>query len=231
MSEAIEVFAAHAEDYQSLRRRLIPCFDELYGTAADLVGQRGMPIRRVLDLGAGTGLLSAAVLDRHPDADIVLLDGAAEMLAQAREQLPAAQITTLVGDLVDALPDGPFDAVVSALAIHHLSDAAKRDLVGRVRDVLSPGGAFVNAEQVCGPTPWLQERYREQWRRGCRWAGATEAEIEAAEVRMRVDRCSDVATQLGWMRSAGLEDVDCFFKSTQLAVLAGWRPTTDTLTD
>jgi tRNA (cmo5U34)-methyltransferase len=230
VSPVIEVFAAHAADYEAPRRRLIPCFDEFYGTAADLVGQRGASVRRVLDLGAGTGLLAAAVLERHPQAQLVLLDGSVEMLAEARRHLPSTSITTLVGDLGEALPAGPFDAVVSALAIHHLTDTAKRDLLARVHDVLRPEGAFVNAEQVAGPTPWHQDVYRERWRRDCRAAGATQDEIDAAEIRMRFDRCTDVATQLDWMRAAGLNDADCFFKHTQFAVLAGWRATTDTPT-
>lgn len=223
MEQSIRVFDEHAAEYQALRRRLVPGFDAFYGTAADLVGQRGGPVRRVLDLGAGTGLLAAAVIARHPEAELVLLDGAPEMLSEAREHLPRTQITTVVGDLRDALPYGPFDAVVSALAIHHLTDTAKRDLFARVHDVLRPAGAFVNAEQVAGPTPWHQQVYRQRWREACRAAGATRDEIDQAEVRMRVDRCTDVDTQLGWMRSAGLQDADCFFKDTQFAVLAGWR--------
>ncbi len=217
------MFAAHAGDYQALRRRLVPCFDAFYGTAVDLVGQRGGAVGRVLDLGAGTGLLSAAILARHPEAQLVLLDGAAEMLAVARKHLPSVSLTTHVGDMRDALPGGPFDAVVSALAIHHLEDAAKRDLFARVHDVLRPGGAFVNAEQVAGPTPWHQAVYRELWRRDCRVAGAGQEEIAQAEIRMRVDRCTDLATQLSWMRAAGLQDTDCFFKHAHFAVLAGWR--------
>jgi tRNA (cmo5U34)-methyltransferase len=223
MSRSIEVFAAHAGEYQALRRRLVPCFDAFYGTAVDLAGRRGGAVGRVLDVGAGTGLLSAAMLARHPGVQLVLLDGAPEMLAEARKHLPGVSLSTHVGDMRDALPDGPFDAVVSALAIHHLEDAAKRELFARVHDVLRPGGAFVNAEHVAGPTPWLQRTYRELWRRDCRAAGASEEEIDQAEIRMRVDRCTDVATQLGWMRAAGLRDADCFFKHTHFAVLAGWR--------
>jgi tRNA (cmo5U34)-methyltransferase len=180
-------------------------------------------VRRVLDLGAGTGLLSAAVLDRHPDAELVLLDGAPEMLAQARDRLPAASSTTVVGDLRAALPAGPFDAVVSALAIHHLEDPQKRELFARIHAVLRPGGVFVNAEQVLADTPWLREREREMWRESCRVAGASEAEIADAETRMEFDHCSGVPSQLDWMGAAGFQDRECFFKRLQFAVLAGWR--------
>lgn len=224
MADSVSVFSAHAADYDAQRRRLVPCFDLFYGTAVGLVGLRGGAVRRVLDLGAGTGLLSEAVLARYPGVELVLLDGAEEMLARARERLPAGSTTTVVGDLRAALPQGPFDAVVSALAIHHIEDSDKRALFVRVHDVLAPGGVFVNAEQVLAPTPWLQEREREMWREACRAAGASEVEIADAARRMEHDRCSEVRSQLQWMGAAGLHDCDCLFKHLHFAVLAGWRP-------
>jgi tRNA (cmo5U34)-methyltransferase len=223
MADSVSVFAAHAGDYDAQRRRLVPSFDLFYGTAVELLALRGGEIRRVLDLGAGTGLLSAAVLDRYPGVEIVLVDGAEEMLAHARARLAQPAITTIVADLRDRLPDGPFDAVVSALAIHHLEDRDKRELFARVQRVLRAGGAFVNAEHVTGPSPSLEGVYRTLWRDACRAAGAREDEIAAAEGRMTMDRLADIATQLMWMGEAGLEDCDCFFKHLHFAVLAGWR--------
>ncbi|MCW3031702.1 MAG: class SAM-dependent methyltransferase [Solirubrobacterales bacterium] len=202
----------------------MPCFEEFYGTAVELLGLRGTPVRRVLDLGAGTGLMSEAVLSRYPDAELVLVDGAPEMLDQARRRLSAADATFVVADLREELPDGPFDAVVSALAIHHLEHADNRDLVGRAFQTLRPGGVFVNAEHVAGATPWLELSYRRLWRAACAAAGAGDDEIASAEGRMETDRSVDVTTQLGWMQQAGLEDCDCFFRQLHFAVLAGWRP-------
>jgi tRNA (cmo5U34)-methyltransferase len=224
MADAVRIFAEHAREYDVLRRRLVPGLDALYGTAADLLALRGDPVRRVLDLGAGTGLLSAFVAERHPEAELVLVDGAAPMLAQAQRLLAARKITVVVADLRDALPDGPFDAVVSALAIHHLDDEAKRDLNLRVREALRPGGVFVNAEQVRGPTAWLDAGQREAWLAACRREGAGERELAQTLERMRADRPVDTETQLGWLRSAGFVDVDCFYKRWHFAVIAGWRP-------
>ena len=223
MSDSVSVFAEHAGDYDAQRRKLVPSFDLFYGSAVALLEFRPGPIGRVLDLGAGTGLLSQAVLARYPRAEIVMLDGAPEMLEHARERLAEASITAIVADLRDELPDGPFDAVVSALAIHHLEHPDKRDLFARIGERLRPNGAFINAEHVAGPTRWLDRSYRTLWREACTAAGAHADEIAAAEVRMEMDRSIDVATQLQWMGEAGLEDCDCFFKHLHFAVLAGWR--------
>lgn len=224
MADAVRIFAEHAPAYHALRRRLVPGLDDLYGTAADLLALRGGPLARVLDLGAGTGLLSAYVAERHPGVELVLVDGAAAMLEQARRLLAPHATTVLVQDLRDALPAGPFDAVVSALAIHHLDDRDKRDLDARVFAVLRPGGAFVNAEQVRGPTAWLDARQHEGWLAACRRHGASEAELAQALERMVADRDTDTETQLRWLREAGYDDVDCFYRRWHFAVIAGWRP-------
>jgi tRNA (cmo5U34)-methyltransferase len=224
VSDAVRIFAEHAPEYHGLRRRLVPGLDAFYGIAADLVGLRGGPIERVLDLGAGTGLLSAFVVERHPQARAVLLDGAEPMLEQARQLLAPREVELVVADLRDPLPDGPFDAVVSALAIHHLDDRAKRELNGRVLTVLRPGGVFVNAEQVRGATEWLEQRQREGWLAACRGEGASEDELAAALERMVPDRHTDLESQLCWLRESGFGDVDCFYKRWHFAVFAGWRP-------
>jgi tRNA (cmo5U34)-methyltransferase len=222
---AADAFSALAAEYTAQRRRLIPVYDEFYGAVVDvlrLAGDGG--IRRVLDLGAGTGLLSAEVTAAFPGVSIDLLDGSEAMLTEARERLGPAVGAVHVGDMADALPDGPFDAVVSALAIHHLEHADKRALFTRVLTVLRPGGVFVNAEQVTAPTPELTDIYEARWEQECRANGATEQELADTYERMRRhDRCIDVEPQLAWLRAAGFASVDCVYKYWRFAVMAGFK--------
>ena len=71
------------------------------------------------------------------------------MLAAAR--LPGADLRRQ--RLEDPLPDGPFDLVFSALAVHHLDGPGKADLFARVAAVLEPGGRFVLADVVVPDDP------------------------------------------------------------------------------
>ncbi len=116
---------------------------------------------------------------------------------------------------------GPWDLIISALAIHHLADADKRSLFARIRAALPPGGLFINAEQVLGHDPQTEARYARIWLDQVKAAGVPEAEIAKAHERMSHDRCASVENQLAWMRDAGLTQVDCSFKAWRFAVLSG----------
>lgn len=216
---APDVFDAHAGDYDALRRRLVPAFDDFYGTAVGALELVGRPLRRVLDLGAGTGLLARRVAGAHPAAELVLVDGAPAMLEEARVAL-GDRAAYVVADLADPLPPGEWDAVVSALAIHHLPDDGKRALFARVAAALAPGGVFVNAEQVAGPSPFFDALYARWHEASARAAGSDEAEWRGAEERMSFDRTATVEAQLAWLRELGL-DADCLFKHHRFAVLVG----------
>jgi tRNA (cmo5U34)-methyltransferase len=224
MSDAAALFAAHAATYDAARRALIPPFDRFYGAAVQALELAGTPMGRVLDLGAGTGLLSGMVAAAHPEAELVLVDGAPAMLDRARDRLrghPAAAY--VVADLRDALPGGPFDAVVSALAIHHLPDADKRDLLGRILGALRPGGVFSWAEQVAGPTPDLERRYVERWIARCRAAGVGEDALRESLDRQALDLHLPEGPQLAWLAEAGFATVDLAFKDERFAVLVAVR--------
>jgi tRNA (cmo5U34)-methyltransferase len=108
-------------------------------------------VRRVLDLGTGTGETARRVLALHPDAAIVGVDASEAMLSRARDVLPDADLR--VARLEDPLPAGPFDLAVSALAVHHLRGPAKAELFNRIADALRPGGRFVLADVVVPEDP------------------------------------------------------------------------------
>ena len=219
MSDAARAaFEAHAEGYDAERRRLLPCFDAFYAAAVEAVGLSGRPPGRVLDLGAGTGLLAGFVAEAFPAARLTLLDGAGAMLAQARERL-GERASYVVGDLADPLPEGPWDAIVSALAIHHLDDPGKRDLFARVRAALAPGGLFVNAEQVRRRDPVARRRPRRAPRARRARPGRHRGRVGGAAERMGHDVSATVEDQLAWLRDAGFADAGCLWRDGRFAVL------------
>jgi len=85
MAQAVrKAFAASADSYDRARRQLVPCFDDFYRTIVELMPFAPDDRFEVLDLGAGTGLLSAMIADAFPKSHLTLFDLTPEMLAVAR---------------------------------------------------------------------------------------------------------------------------------------------------
>ncbi|MGP0048869.1 MAG: Sua5/YciO/YrdC/YwlC family protein [Solirubrobacteraceae bacterium] len=136
--------------YMEMIRSEIPLYDAFQD---QLTQASGSGARRVLELGTGTGETAARLLERHPKAVLVGVDASAAMLTAAAARLPKARVDLRVGTLEQQLPEGPFDLVASALCVHHLRGAQKRDLFSRVLRALAPGGRFALADVVVPADP------------------------------------------------------------------------------
>jgi tRNA (cmo5U34)-methyltransferase len=215
------VFDATASTYDRDRSLLIPGCDNFYRWALDLIPPRA---RTICELGAGSGLMTRLLRDRFPTAHLYVIDFSAPMLDLARARMGSDRNITWyqLDYATEPLPQN-LCAVVSSLSIHHLDDADKRAVFNKAHASLKPNGVFVNAEQVAGPTPALEARYKALWLEQVRAAGATEQQIEASLYRQQEDRCATVADQLLWLREAGFADADCWFKDNRFAVMAGTR--------
>jgi tRNA (cmo5U34)-methyltransferase len=215
------VFDKTASTYDRDRSLLIPGCDQFYGWAVNLIPRRA---KTILDLGAGSGLLSVLIRNRFPEADIHLIDFSEPMLELARKRFAGDLKATFHQSdyLADALQQ-QVCVVVSSLSIHHLDNEGKQEVFRKAHAALKPNGVFVNADQVAGPTPALDARYKALWLDQVRAAGATEQQITDSFFRQQEDRCSPVEDQLKWMRDAGFADADCWYKENRFAVLAGTK--------
>lgn len=213
--------------YDRSRRQMVPCFDELYSTAAGLIPFPRERAFEVLDLGAGTGVLSQFIAARYPQAKILLADIAPEMLKLARERFERegdAVSSRLAYRLLDHGHDpipGTFDAIVSALSIHHLENDEKRALFARIHAALRHGGTFVNAEVILGETGELERHANEEWKRAARAAGASEVDLASAVERQKHDRCATLDAQMNWLRELGFHEVASSYRNLIFAVYSG----------
>jgi tRNA (cmo5U34)-methyltransferase len=169
----------------------VPAYQELQEQAAAATDGDA---KDILELGIGTGETARRVLARHPDAQLVAIDSSPEMLERAHEAVPRADVR--LAQLQDPLPEGPFDLVVSALAVHHLDSDGKRDLFKRIAAVLRPRGRFVLADVV------VPER----------------EEDVVTPIDWEYDLPDRADDQLDWLREAGLE-AETVWAYKDLAVL------------
>lgn len=215
------VFDATASTYDQNRSHLIPGCDRIYARTIELIPAGA---KKIVDLGAGSGLLTILIRQRFPDAHIHLIDFSAPMLDLARERLADdANLTFSQTDYVKSPLPQQQCAIVSTLSIHHLDDHDKQSLYQRCYEALSPNGVFVNTDHIAGPTPAMEEVYQQRWLNEIRALGATEQQIADSLFRQQEDRRSPLEPQLEWLRNAGFADADCWFKESSFAVMTGTR--------
>ncbi|GAB3011692.1 class I SAM-dependent methyltransferase [Spirosoma pulveris] len=97
------------------------------------------PGERILDLGCGTGELTARLAESA--AEVIGLDTSPSMIAKARQSFP--QLTFQQGDVRDLSTDQPFDAVFSNATLHWILEPDQPDVLSAVFNALKPGGRFV----------------------------------------------------------------------------------------
>ena len=176
-------FEFDPETYLDLMEAEVPDYRRLQAAVAEATEGVGLAVTHLLELGTGTGETLAAVLARHSGAAALGLDKSPDMLEAARRRFEGQPVELRVAQLTDPLPRGPFDLVVSALAVHHLSGAEKATLFARVAGVLAPGGRFVLGDVIVPVDP----------------ADAV------TPLTPDHDRPDTVADQLAWLGAAGFE--------------------------
>ena len=119
----------------------------------------------VLDLGCGTGKLTARILEAgHP---VTAVDFSGQMLQAAAHNAPGA--TFVQGELAqvpDLLAGQTFDCIIAVYAIHHLPDAEKYALLTALREHLNPEGVIVLGDVSFPDREGLEavrEAYEEDW--------------------------------------------------------------------
>lgn len=216
-----EKFDNNAELYDRQRRFVIPCFDDLYNVMADLAHGEA-PVPKILDMGAGTGLLSLNLLKRHSNAEFTLIDLSEEMLKIAKNRfVNKANFKYITGDYVKYDFEDKYDIIASSLSIHHLKHQDIEFLYNKIYGLLNQGGIFLNADQVLAPTPANESKYQENWLEKIEYKGLDEQERLSIFDRMKLDNPATLEDNLKWLKNCGFKDVDVFFKYYNFVVLYG----------
>lgn len=216
--EVHEIFNSHAKDYDKQRRDLIPCFDDFYGVAVDVIDVE-LDSPKVLDLGAGTGLFSFFLLEKYPNAELTLIDLAANMLDEARIRLGDG-VEYIVDDYLTHVFDFKFDIIISSLSIHHLSKWEKQQLYEKYVSLLNSSGVIVNADLILDEDSIVEEFFFDKTDEMVLKKVSVE-EFNEASRRREYDRQDTVDYQLDCLRNSGCEYVGLPYKFYNYGVLWG----------
>ncbi|REK74933.1 class I SAM-dependent methyltransferase [Paenibacillus paeoniae] len=211
-------FDQAAPTYDDKHGKLIPCYQDFYGAAVTWTEVAGdSPL--ILDLGAGTGRLSAMMLNKYPGAQVTLVDFSEDMLEKAKARFADNDnLTYIAADYLTYEFGRTYDAVVSSLSIHHLTHEDKQVLFRKIHSLLKPGGVFVNADQAAGSSPAFVAEFKRLWVESVTATDLDPEDIEASKKRRLLDIDATLTDQLQWLRDAGFAEVDCVYRNREFTV-------------
>jgi tRNA (cmo5U34)-methyltransferase len=186
-----------------------------------------------VDLGAGTGAAARTVLERYPASRAVLADYSPQMMDEGRRALAPyegryryVELDLIAGRWPAGL-DAGLEAVISSLCVHHLPDERKRGLFAEIAERLAPGGWYLNYDPVAADDPAVEETWqRVQDRRDPEAAAkrANRTPEEQARWDNHVRHISPLGPQLDFLRAAGFDAVDVYWKELDHVIFGGRRP-------
>jgi tRNA (cmo5U34)-methyltransferase len=222
MDKITRAFDATASRYDAQRKWIIPEMDDYYSAAVWAAECTNLH-PAILDIGAGTGLLSALMTRKFQDAHLTLVDLSGPMLGIAQERFSGRNnVRYITGDYSKVDFAGRYDLICSALSIHHLEQDDKRKLYRKIYDALHPGGMFVNADQVLGETAAINQRYMTYWDEflvPCPLS--PEDKQQMLYRRDTFDKNEKLSVQLAWMAECGFREIDVVYKNRLFVVFTG----------
>lgn len=214
-----------APGYDVQIRRFIPYYDDMLETGVELLAALTPARGHVLDLGGGTGALSAAVLEGLPRVRVTVLDVDRDMLDEARRRLSGygERVAFKEGSFLEPLPSA--DAVVASLALHHVHDLqTKTELYRVIHDALSPGGVLLNLDAAVSEDARLKALVFDRWADRMSDHGISDSQARAHFAAWAdEDRYFPLEVELDALRKAGFDEVECFWRRGASAITCALR--------
>jgi tRNA (cmo5U34)-methyltransferase len=221
-----ERFNTAAEKYDAQRKEFIPCFDDYYGMMIGFLAKSIPRPSSILDLGAGTGLLSKYLYDQFPEARYTLVDISEQMMEVARKRFHGLpNFAFSISDYSKKLPDGDFDLITSALSIHHLENTDKARLYRNIHDGLPENGCLINLDQFNAASPYMNKLYNAWWYEHIRNGSLPKDEHAKWLERRKLDRENTIDETLRLLGDAGFDVVECIYSFMKFAVVVALKGT------
>lgn len=216
-----EKFNENSQNYDSQRKKLIPCFEDFYNISTS-IAEAHSDTPKILDIGAGTGIFSEYILKKYPKASLTLIDISENMLEMAKIRFKDfSNIKYIAQDYSTYNFHEKYDIIISSLSIHHLLDEEKVDLFTKCYSILSHNGMFINSDQFLGETPYIEELNKRLWKANIEKSDLSNEEILSCYERMKLDKEATLDQHLAWFKTLGFKDVSCVYKYYHFGVIFG----------
>lgn len=206
--------------YDSQRKIFIPFLDDYYESGIKYVSIN--KFKCILDLGAGTGLLTQKLIEYFPDAHYSLVDISDKMLEIAKERFKnALNIEFVVKDYSVNFPKVKSDLIASALSIHHLDESEKKSLYKNIFRSLNKNGYFLNIDQYSSKNDKVNDHYEELWISSIKESKLNDNDFKSWKRRRTIDKETTVDKEISRLIKIGFKEVECVYKYWKFGVIVG----------
>jgi len=214
-----EQFNSVAQKYDNRRRYLIPCFDDFYKSSISLLKHYRDNFKTIVDLGAGTGLLTKEMYELYPNAHYVLIDIANDMLKIAEERFKGLDnFEFMEHNYAEDIPVKNCDLICSALSIHHLENDEKEALYRNIYEKLDENGCFINLDLFNGETETIDNLYNTWWYDYIIHSGMTVVK-EAWMKSRELDKENTIPETIKLLKNSGFRTVECIYSFMKFGVV------------
>jgi len=212
--EMASFFDQRADGYDAHMQRSLADSDAYYQKLAEPIRQTKASLR-ILDIGCGTGLEIASILEAAPNAHLTCVDLSAEMLAKLQYKYPAESVETIQASYL-AMDFGrdQYDAALSSMTLHHLLPEEKLPLYRRLWHALRPGTPYIEGDYIVSPAKMA--RLLAQYR-------ALPPEMKQG--RYHIDIPLSLATQIDLLKEVGFIDIHTLYEEGETIILTATKPT------
>ena len=217
-----------ATEYDIKIEKVVPKYREMLNLITFLLPFKKNAQIKLLDLGIGTGNLSFKILEQFPKAKIIGTDKDEEMLKVASKKLKKFskhRIELIKADFSHFLPKEKYDAVVSLLSIHHLTNLQKRKLFRRIYQILKSKGIFVSGDFVISDSTFINRKSAKAEEEFMKSKGIKELGLltSGGKIGAEDDIPTTVKNQIKWLKEAGFNETGCVWKYFNLAIYCGLK--------
>ncbi|MFH1001121.1 MAG: class I SAM-dependent methyltransferase [Bacteroidota bacterium] len=154
-----------SSEYTEMLNRLVPRYTEMLWMISAYIPKDLKP-KRIVDLGSGTGNLTEVIANQFPYSKIFAVDLSDSILKEASKRLNKFTNISYLNEDFSRIAFEPesVDLVVSSIALHHLDDIQKVELLKKIYSWLSPQGVLIFGDQFSGSTEQHYKQHLSNWK-------------------------------------------------------------------
>lgn len=212
-------FQEHAKDYDSIIDRVCPFYRQMITELTDALTEKMVFI---LEYGCGTGEITRAILEAQKKANITALDISDRMIAKAGEKCLEFEdrVTFIETDFTRYRTSRKYDAAVSSLAFHHLSEKDAEYTYDNLHAQLESGGILFVLDTFIEKDRYLAKRNHDYRIRMMQEKGLDEDFISEAERKRKdVNKRRAVLREVELIKKAGFASIDIISKQKETALI------------